>query len=187
MSLNETPLRVIIGSDHAGVAAKEKLVKYLLAKETDTIEDVGTFSEASVDYPDIAAEVCRRMLVNIENFPNTRGILICGTGIGVSIAANKVIVDESLEKRLGVTSPHVFRACVCSETISAEMARKHNNANIVCLGARTTSVDAMQNVVNVFLKTEFEGGRHETRIHKFGERITEESVEGMGEEVGCVR
>lgn len=140
------PLRIAIASDHAGFALKQQLVAAL--KEQDTVcEDLGCLSEASVDYPDFAHALSQA----IVDGKFSRGILVCGTGIGMSISANR---------HRGV------RAAVCSETFSARMARMHNDANVICLGARVVGAGLAQDIVETFLKTEFEGGRHSRRIDK---------------------
>ncbi|KNH06730.1 Sugar-phosphate isomerase RpiB/LacA/LacB family, partial [Perkinsela sp. CCAP 1560/4] len=97
----KTISKVVIGSDHAGLVCKEKILQFLLSKGFDSIEDVGTFTESSVDYPDIAHQLCKVMIANTEEYSNTKGILICGTGIGVSIAANKVIPSNATAESLG--------------------------------------------------------------------------------------
>ena len=139
-------MRIAIGCDHA--AFNEKLA--LIEKISDSsieIEDFGCLSEDSVDYPDFAHTVCREM----ENNNFDYGILICGSGIGISIAANK---------NKGI------RAALCTSDFHAEMSRRHNNANIIALGARVTSIEDMVNMVNIFINTDFEGGRHQNRVEK---------------------
>ena len=139
-------MRIAIGCDHA--AFNEKLV--LIEKISDSsieIQDFGCLSEDSVDYPDFAHTVCREMKNNDFDY----GILICGSGIGISIAANK---------NKGI------RAALCTSDFHAEMSRRHNNANIIALGARVTSIEDMVNMVNIFINTDFEGGRHQNRVEK---------------------
>ena len=139
-------MRIAIGCDHA--AFNEKLV--LIEKISDSsieIQDFGCLSEDSVDYPDFAHTVCREMEKNDFDY----GILICGSGIGISIAANK---------NKGI------RAALCTSDFHAEMSRRHNNANIIALGARVTSIEDMVNMVNIFINTDFEGGRHQNRVEK---------------------
>jgi ribose 5-phosphate isomerase B len=138
---------VAIGSDHAGYYLKESLVEDLKA-DGYQIEDFGTFSVESVDYPDIAREVAEA--VSSGRFE--KGILVCGTGIGISIAANKV---------------KGIRAAVCSDTFSARMSRKHNNTNIIAVGARVVGAGLALDIVKIFLETLFEyGSRHERRVDK---------------------
>ncbi len=135
---------IIIGSDHAGYRLKESIKKYLV-ESGEVFEDLGTYSEDSCDYP-IFAERVARSVVNGEEI---KGILICGSGIGVSIAANKV---------KGV------RAALCMNSELAEMSRRHNDANILCIAARYTDLREAKNMVKVFLNTGFEGGRHQRRV-----------------------
>jgi len=139
-------MRIAIGCDHA--AFDEKLV--LIEKISDSnieIKDFGCHSKDSVDYPDFAHAVCAEM--NNNNFDY--GVLICGSGIGISIAANK---------NKGI------RAALCTSDFHAEMSRRHNNANIIALGARVTSIEDMVNMVKIFINTEFECGRHQNRVEK---------------------
>jgi ribose 5-phosphate isomerase B len=139
-------MRLAIGSDHAGYEAKEHL-KRLLAVRGHAVDDVGTSGTPSVDYPDFAGQVARRVAANEADL----GVLVCGTGIGMSIAANKV---------RGV------RAAVCTEPYSARLAREHNDANVLCMGARVTGLGLMQDVLDAFLGASFEGGRHVGRVDK---------------------
>lgn len=136
---------IVIGSDHAGFEAKKEVISGLQAAGFNTI-DCGTFSADSVDYPDIAERVAEQVLEK-----SILGIIICGTGIGIAIAANKI--------------PGI-RAAVCTDTFTAEMARKHNDANIVAVGARVLETGQMIEIIETFLKTEFEGGRHQLRVEK---------------------
>ncbi|MDA3864264.1 MAG: ribose 5-phosphate isomerase B [Deltaproteobacteria bacterium] len=139
-------MKVVIGSDHGAYELKEKLKIHLVGNEYD-VDDIGTFSGKSVDYPDIARDLCAEVLQN----EGSMGLLMCGTGLGMSIAANKV--------------PGI-RAALCSESYSATKSRQHNNANVLCLGGRTTGYELAQHIVDTFLDTEFEGGRHLRRINK---------------------
>jgi ribose 5-phosphate isomerase B len=139
-------VKLAIGSDHAGFKLKTLVIEEL-AKARHEVHDAGTHSLDSVDYPDIAAKV-GKMVAEAEV---PRGILICGTGVGISIAANKVA---------GV------RAVCCSDTFSARMARAHNDANILCFGERVVGAGLAWELVTAFLTTEFEGGRHGTRVDK---------------------
>ena len=138
------PKKVVIGSDHAGLELKEH-IKALL-KDAYDVEDVGTNSEESCDYPDYAIKVAESVLKN-----DKMGILICGTGIGMCMTANKV---------------HGIRAALATDAYTAEMARKHNDANVLCMGGRTTSPEDAEIIVHNFLTTEFEGGRHQKRVQK---------------------
>lgn len=145
-------MRVVIGSDHAGFHLKEALKQVLIDGKHD-VEDVGTHSIASTDYPDYAAAVAEKVAggVVVDGLPETMGLVVCGTGIGVSIAANKV---------------HGARAAVCHEPYSAEMARRHNDANVICMGERVVGQGLAEKTLKAFLETRFEGGRHQRRIDK---------------------
>jgi len=136
---------IIIASDHAGFLMKEK-VKIFLNKSKIKSIDLGTFSEERVDYPDYA----KKLALSVKK-KSSFGILICGSGIGVSIAANRF-------KKI--------RAAVCYNQLSASLARKHNNANVLCLGARLISLKNVQKIVYTFISTKFEGGRHINRVKK---------------------
>lgn len=142
-SMTET---IAIASDHAGVALKEVLKDQLLALGM-LPEDLGAHSKDSVDYPDYANQLAKWVLARDAR----RGILICGSGIGMSIAANR---------HKGI------RAALCRNVEDASLARQHNNANVLCLGERLTDTQAAKEILKVFLTTAFEGGRHETRVTK---------------------
>lgn len=137
---------IAIGSDHAGFRYKQELADFLRTNRY-TVEDFGTHSLDSVDYPDFAAAVGRAVASGNASF----GVLVCGSGIGVSITANKVA---------GV------RAANCLTEEMAGLARQHNNANVVTLGERLVTLDSAKAIVKTFLKTPFEGGRHEKRVEK---------------------
>ena len=137
---------IAIGCDHGGFELKEHIKKHL-DEIGEEYKDYGTYSEDSVDYPDCAAPVCKA----VQDKTADKGILICGTGIGISIAANK---------HKGI------RAALCSDVYSAKMTKQHNNANIICLGGRVTGRELAFMIVDTWLNTEFEGGRHEARIEK---------------------
>lgn len=142
-------MKIAVGSDHAGFSLKEEVVKHLQKKGYD-FKDFGTYSEASCDYPDFAEKVSKE--VADKNYD--LGILVCGTGIGISIAANKV---------------SGIRAALCSDTFSAHACREHNNANILALGARVVGTGVALDIVDSFLNAEFEGDRHLRRINKITE------------------
>ena len=135
-----------IGSDHGGINLKQS-IKALLEERGIETKDFGTFDSSSVDYPDIAEKVAAAVVSG----ECETGILVCGTGIGMSIAANKI---------KGIRAAHV------TDTYSARMAREHNNANIICLGERITGCDLALEIVKAYLDAEFLGGRHETRVNK---------------------
>lgn len=139
-------MRVSIGSDHRGIHVKAKLI--LLLKELGhNVDDVGTNDDASVDYPDYAKAVADQVSAG----ESERGILICGTGIGMSIAANKVS---------GV------RAANCHDENTAELSRRHNDANVLCLSSGLDDEQRLPHLVKIWLDTEFEGGRHARRVEK---------------------
>lgn len=133
-----------IASDHGGFALKQELMAHL--KEIGVeYADLGTYSEESVDYPVYAHKLGKAVAAGEYE----RGILICGTGIGISIAANKI---------------HGIRCALCSDCYSAEMARRHNNANVLALGGRTLGIELAKKITDTFLQTSFEGGRHQRRV-----------------------
>ena len=138
---------IIIGSDHAAYDLKEKVKAFLVGRGID-IEDAGCHNENSVDYPDIGIKVAS--MVSRGKFE--RGILMCGTGIGMSMVANKF--------------PHV-RAALCADLFSSIMSRRHNNSNILVLGGRVVGDVLAMEIVKAWLETPFEGGRHQRRLEKF--------------------
>ncbi|RUM49725.1 MAG: ribose 5-phosphate isomerase B [Hydrogenothermus sp.] len=138
-------MKIAIGSDHAGYDLKETIKNYLIEKGYEVI-DKGTNSKESVDYPIFGENVAE----TVAKGEADKGIVICGTGIGISISANKV---------------KGIRAALCTNEYMARMARKHNDANVLALGARVLGVDLALSIVETFLNTEFEGGRHERRVH----------------------
>jgi len=142
-------VKIAIGSDHRGYQAKEKIKAMLVSKGYETL-DMGTDSPASFDYPDAAYPTCKA----IVNGQADRGILLCGTGIGMCIIANKV---------------QGIRAAPCHDELTAEMSRRHNNANVLCLPADLIGEELIRRIVEVFLKCPFEGGRHERRVKKITE------------------
>ena len=141
--------RIFVGSDHAGFALKVDLVPALESMGYE-VEDIGTRDTESVDYPDFAHEVARKVASGAG-----LGILICGTGVGMAMAANR--------------HPGV-RAAVVSDTFSARMTRKHNDANVLCLGARVVGPGLAEDIVRAFLDAEYEGGRHARRVDKIDPR-----------------
>ncbi|BAU22663.1 ribose 5-phosphate isomerase [Caldimicrobium thiodismutans] len=142
-------MKIVIASDHAGFFLKEKIKDFLI-NENYLVEDVGTHSSVSVDYPEYGFKAIQKLL----NGEADRGILICGTGIGMSIIANRF---------------SKIRAALCHEPFSAQMARRHNNANVLVLGGRLIGDGMAVEVVRAFLETEFDGGRHERRINLIDE------------------
>ncbi|ERK32212.1 MULTISPECIES: ribose 5-phosphate isomerase B [Clostridium] len=139
-------MKIAIGCDHGGYNLKGEIINYLESKSIE-YKDYGTFTKESCDYPDYALNVAEAVVSKEYDF----GILICGTGIGISIAANKV--------------PGV-RAALCSDTFSAHATREHNNANILALGERVVGPGLAIDIVDTFLNSEFQGDRHQNRIDK---------------------
>ncbi len=140
-------MKLTIGSDHGAVELKET-VKAVLAEYPDIeVNDVGTFGTESVDYPDIAEKVC----ADVVNGRSERGIVLCGTGIGISIAANKI---------------KGIRCALCNDVYSAKKCREHNNANVLAMGGRVLGRGPAEEIVRAWLTTEFEGGRHQRRLDK---------------------
>ena len=144
-------MKIIIGSDHAGFELKNRYKELLTHELGYEVSDAGAYSTDSVDYPDIA----RKVASAVSSGEYEKGVLICGAGIGMSIAANRF---------KGV------RAALCHDHFTTEMARKHNNANILVVGARVTGEGLALEILKVFLTTEFEGGRHKMRIDKIYNR-----------------
>jgi ribose 5-phosphate isomerase B len=140
-------VKVAIGSDHGGFSLKEVILP-LLKELGHEIQDVGCYDQGSVDYPGFADRVCEK----ISNAEADMGILICGTGIGMSMAANK---------HKGI------RAALCSEQYTACMSREHNDANVLCMGERVTGPGVAEEIVRTWLSTPFGGGRHQRRIELF--------------------
>ena len=139
-------MKIAVGSDHGGFEFKEMIISFL--REIDQqVEDVGCYSTESVDYPDFADKVCAK----VQSGECERGILICGTGIGMSIAANR---------------HRDIRAALCHEAYTARMSREHNNANVLCLGGRVLGPEIALDVVGTWVDTAFAGGRHQRRLDK---------------------
>ena len=138
--------KVYIGADHGGVNLKETIVTMLKESGQYDVTDFGTNGTISVDYPDIAKKVCTSVASDLVN---SIGILICGSGVGISIAANKI---------------SGIRCALVHDAYTARMSRQHNDANVIALGERVTGVEVAKDAVNVFLSTEFEGGRHAKRV-----------------------
>ena len=145
---------MLIGCDHSGLEIKNKLIEYIKTEFNIECVDVGTYSIDSCDYPDIAQSLCEELLEKKESGYDSKynfGILICGTGIGMSLAANKF--------------PSI-RCALCFTPFMAQMAKEHNNANILAFGSRTTTLDIMKDMIKIFIESEFQGGRHQRRIDK---------------------
>lgn len=139
-------MKIAIGADHAGFELKEH-IKLYLSGMGHQVEDYGTNSADSCDYPDLARPVAEA----VSHGKAERGVLICGAGLGMSMAANKI---------------KFVRAALCSEPYSARMSRQHNDANVLCMGARMIGIGMAEEILKEFLNTEFEGGRHQRRIEK---------------------
>jgi len=142
-------VRVAVGCDHGGVSLKPEIVR-LLTESGHQVIDHGAFSDQSVNYPDFA----RAVVADVEDGRADRGILICGTGIGMSMAANR--------------SPKI-RAALCHELFTARMSREHNDANILCLGARVVGPGLAVEIVRTWMAAEFAGGRHLERVAMFSD------------------
>ncbi len=140
-------MKIAIGCDHGGISLKAEIVP-LLQELGHTVDDKGCFATESVDYPDFAKVVCSQ----VQNGGCDRGILICGTGVGMSMAANRF---------------EGIRAGLCNELFTARMSREHNDANVLCLGARVIGPGLAAEIVRAWVSTEFAGGRHQRRIDMF--------------------
>ena len=142
-------MKIAIGCDHGGLEHKNAIAEHLKERGFE-VKDFGIYEQVSVDYPDVAKKVCESILSG----ESERGLLVCGTGIGMSLAANKF---------------KGIRAAVCSEHFSAKYTRLHNNSNILCLGGRVIGIGTALELADLFVDTEFEGGRHQKRIDKITE------------------
>lgn len=139
-------MKIAIAADHGGFELKDSMVEYIKSLGNEVV-DLGTNSADSVDYPDYAKKVCEE----IQKGNSDLGILICGTGIGMSLAANKF---------------EGIRAACVSDVYSAKMSRNHNNANVLCIGARVIGDEVAKLIIKTFLENEFESGRHQRRVDK---------------------
>ncbi len=140
-------MKITIGCDHGALQLKDEVKKVLAEMEDIEVNDVGTFTEESVDYPDIAEKVC----ADVTSGAADRGIVLCGTGLGISIAANKI---------------KGIRAALCHDVFSARMSRQHNDANVLAMGGRVIGYGPAGEIVRVWVREEFLGGRHERRVAK---------------------
>lgn len=140
-------MNITIGSDHGAVVLKDEVKMVLKEYEDIKVTDVGTFGTESVDYPDIAEKVC----ADVTSGKADLGIVLCGTGIGISIAANKV---------------KGIRCALCNDVYSAKKAREHNNANVLAMGGRVLGFGPAGEIVRAFVESSFEGGRHARRVNK---------------------
>lgn len=139
-------MKITIGSDHGAVELKDAMKKVLSDLKIE-FDDVGTFGNDAVDYPDIAEKVC----ADVASGKSERGIVLCGTGIGISIAANKI---------------HGIRCALCNDVYSAKKSREHNDANVLAMGGRVLGFGLAEEIVRAWFSADFEGGRHERRIDK---------------------
>ncbi len=148
---------IVIGSDHTGIELKKRIISYLKQKNIDVIDVTNFEDQTGDDYPDIGYIVCKNVLDK-----NCLGIAICGTGIGISIACNKV---------------NGIRASVCTDKYMAQMTRQDNDANVLCLGARLENVE-IEEIVDAFISTKFAGGRHQRRLDKI-KKIEKSQKDGV--------
>lgn len=149
-------MKIYLASDHAGLKLKEYIIP-VLRENGVTVVDLGTSNSERVNYTDFAISLCKK----VNQDKTAKGVLICGTGIGMSMMANKI---------------RGIRAAVCVNEYMAEMAVRHNNANVLCLGERIIGTELARNIVMKFLNAEFEGGRHLERIIRFEEPIENDSI-----------
>jgi ribose 5-phosphate isomerase B len=141
---------ILLASDHAGVHLKRQIAELLEAGQVE-LKDLGVYNEDSADYPDLAHDLAHDLSRRTANGERATGILVCGTGLGMSMAANR---------HAGV------RAALCHDAFTAEMARRHNDANVLCLGSRVLGAGVAEQIVRVFLDTPFDNGRHQRRVGK---------------------
>ena len=139
-------MKVFIASDHAAVNEKAEVIKHI--EKYGEIIDLGPSDDTRVNYPDFAGDLCKNVITD----ENAKGILLCGSGIGMSMVANRY---------------KGIRAALCKSTEDASLSVQHNNANVLCLGARTTDIDLIKKICDCWFEAEFEGGRHQTRIDLF--------------------
>ncbi|NIM10702.1 MAG: ribose 5-phosphate isomerase B [Candidatus Aminicenantes bacterium] len=149
-------MQIFLASDHAGFELKEEVKQYLLNKNF-TVEDMGTGSAESVNWAEYGAKAAKKVSEDPEN---ARGIIICGSGIGMSMVSNKF---------------RNVRAALCNDEYAAEMSRKHNNANVLNMGARVIDKEKALKIVEVWLNTEFEGGRHQKRLDYLHQTVEKEN------------
>ena len=140
-------MKIVISNDHAAIPFKEEISAHLKTQPNVQVTDFGATEKDGIDYPDYAVKTAKAITAGEFDM----GILLCGTGAGMSITANKV---------------HGIRAVVCSDPYTAKLSRQHNNANILCIGARVVGAELAKDIVDAFLSSEFMGGRHQTRVDK---------------------
>lgn len=139
-------MKIILGADHGGYKLKNHITKWLTQHDYD-VNDIGVFSSESMDYPDIAFEVAKK----VADGSYDKGVVVCGSGVGVSITANKV---------------KGIRAVLCHDTVTARLSREHNDTNIIAMGGRFVAKELAFEILNVWLNTDFSEGRHQQRINK---------------------
>lgn len=142
-------MKYFLGTDHAGINVRDFIVEYFTKKGLELV-DLSPKTKERVDYPDFAKKVCQEVLET----PSSRGILVCGSGIGMSISANRF---------------KGIRAGLCTDAYMAKMTRAHNDANVLCMGERISGLGEIESILEAFINTEFEGGRHRDRIQKIEE------------------
>lgn len=142
-------MKIIIGADHGGYQLKNSITEWLKSQNHE-VNDIGVFTPESVDYPDLARTVGE----GVANGEYERGILVCGSGVGVNIAVNKI---------KGIRSTH------CHDTVIARLSREHNNTNVITMGGRFIAKELAEEILTVWLNTEFSGGRHQNRINKISQ------------------
>lgn len=155
-------MRLVIGNDHVAVAMKNEIKEYLIQKGIEVV-DVGTDSPDRFDYPISGYKAAKKVVSGEAD----GGILICGTGVGISLAANKV---------------RGIRACVCSEPYTAKLSKQHNNTNIIAFGARVVGIETAKMIVDEWLNASYEGGRHQKRIDMIGEIEETQHLTAAGNE-----
>lgn len=153
LTLRGLMMKYFLGTDHAGFEVRDFILDYFMQRDLEIV-DLSPLNDERVDYPDYAQKVCLEVLKDSNHY----GILICGSGIGMSISANRF---------------EGIRAGLCMDAYMAKMARAHNDANVLCLGARISGLGEIESILEAFLQTEFEGGRHFERIKKIEKRIKE--------------
>lgn len=139
-------MKYYVATDHAGVDLKNHTCEYLKAKGFE-VEDLGPYNKDRVDYPDFAVKLCEKVLADKDSM----GVLICGSGIGISISANRF---------------SGIRACLCHDAYTAKMGRAHNNGNVLCFGERIVGIGVAESIIDAWCEAEFEGGRHAGRVEK---------------------
>nr|ABV22160.1 ribose/galactose isomerase [Perkinsus chesapeaki] len=147
-------LKLVFGSDHAGIDLKNEMIDFVkntLKAPEGSITDVGTYTHDSVDYPDFAEKTCKTLLSTSDDTSKALGVVICGSGLGISMSANKC---------------KGIRCALCSSNYDARYSRLHNNANVLAMGGRTTGVEVAREILATYINTDFEGGRHQKRIDK---------------------